>query len=674
MRSSYASSPFELEVGRIRALSKCGRHREALTAAEMLEAAAPADRDVLYLIATNQRCLNRIDEALETLRRLEQQHPRFSLLYQERGYCYTTLRDGPRAIEAFLRGVDINPALATSWSMLERLYRLTGDEKNAATAAQHVLTLKQLPPEIVQAGSLFSDGELSGAENILRTYLLRCGDHPEALRLLARIKHRRDALDEAELLLEAALRLAPNYVAARLDHVRVLIDEQKYSRARQEIDALVKIEPGNSYYLSLQAAACVGLGEHEQAIALYRQLLAAPGSADLHVSLGHALQTIGQQKEATESYQNAAIIRPSFGDAWWSLANLKTYRFSQSQIGQMLVEESAPDAHLVDRYHLCFALGRAFEDRNEYAQSWRFYERGNELKRAESRYQPEIIETNTRSQIEVCTAQFFAARAGVGLADPDPIFVVGLPRSGSTLIEQILASHSQLEGTHELAELQRIVLEISGKRSGRGNPLLRRVKETSYPGGLTEIAPEDFRALGERYMMDTRAYRRHKPFFIDKMPNNFRHIGLIHLMLPKAKIIDVRREPMACCFSNLKQLFARGQEFTYSVDDISRYYRTYLELMRHWDAVLPGRILRVWYEDVVEDLERNVERILDFCGLAFEPACVEFYKTERAVSTASSEQVRQPIFRDGLFQWKNYESWLGALKDGLGDALVRYHE
>jgi tetratricopeptide (TPR) repeat protein len=675
MRSTYASSPFELEVGRIRALSKSGRHREALTAAEMLDAAAPPDRDVLYLIATNQRCLNRIDEALETLRRLEQQHPRFSLLYQERGYCYTTLRDAPRAIEAFLRGVDINPALATSWSMLERLYRLTGDEKNAATAAEHVSTLKQLPPEIVQAGSRFSDGELSGAENILSAYLLRCGDHPEALRLLARIKHRRDALDEAELLLEAALRLAPNYVAARLDHVRVLIDEQKYSRARQEIDALLKIEPGNSYYLSLQAAACVGLGEHEQAIALYRQLLAAPQrSADLHVSLGHALQTVGQQKEATESYQNAAIVRPSFGDAWWSLANLKTYRFSQSQIGQMLVEEAAPDAHLVDRYHLCFALGRAFEDRNEYAQSWRFYERGNQLKRAESRYQPETIETNTRSQIEVCTAQFFAERAGVGLPDPDPIFVVGLPRSGSTLIEQILASHSQLQGTHELAELQRIVLKISGERSGRGDPLLRSGKETSYPRVLTEVAPEDFRALGERYMMDTRAYRRHKPFFIDKMPNNFRHIGLIHLILPKAKIIDVRREPMACCFSNLKQLFARGQEFTYSIDDISRYYRTYLELMRHWDAVLPGRILRVWYEDVVEDLERSVERILDFCGLAFEPACIEFYKTERAVSTASSEQVRQPIFRDGLFQWKNYESWLGPLKDGLGDALVRYHE
>jgi hypothetical protein len=265
--------------------------------------------------------------------------------------------------------------------------------------------------------------------------------------------------------------------------------------------------------------------------------------------------------------------------------------------------------------------------------------------------------------MEVCTPQFFAARAGVGLPDPDPIFpcpifIVGLPRSGSTLIEQILASHSQVEGTQELAEIQRIVLGI-------GN---------TYPDAPAELRPEDFRRLGERYIADTRAYRMGTPFFIDKMPNNFRHIGLIHLMLPNAKIIDVRREPMACCFSNLKQLFARGQEFAYSMEDIARYYRTYLELMRHWDTVLAGRIRRVWYEDVVEDLEGNVRRILEFCGLEFEPACIEFYETERSVSTASSEQVRQPIFRDGLVHWRNYEPWLGSLKDCLDDALIRYRE
>jgi tetratricopeptide (TPR) repeat protein len=664
VQSASLTLEIELEVGRIRELSKGGRHSEALAAAEALVSAAHENRDVLYLIAANQRCLNRIQEALGTLQRLEQQHPRFSLLYQERGYCYVTLRDAPRAIDAFLRGVDINPALTASWSMLEGLYRMTGDLTNAVVAAERVAALKRLPPEVVQAGSLFSDGGLSAAEDILQAYLLKSGDDAEALRLLARIKHQHEVLDEAELLIEAALKLAPNYLAARLDYARVLIDRQKYLRAREEIEALLKVEPSNENYLSLYAAARGGLGEHEPAIALYRRLLAAsPESANLHVSLGHALKTIGRQKEATESYQMAATSRPSFGDAWWSLANLKTYRFSGSEIALMRAEEAAPAADPVDRAHLCFALGKAFEDRNEFAESWQFYERGNALKRAESRYHPDIIETNARRQMEVCTARFFAARLGAGVEDSDPIFpcpifIVGLPRSGSTLIEQILASHSQVEGTQELAEIQRVVIEMHGK----------------YPGVLAELTPGDYRKLGERYMTDTRAYRRQKPYFIDKMPNNFHHLGLIHRMLPNAKIIDARREPMACCVSNLKQLFAMGQEFTYSIRDIARYYRTYLELMRHWDAVLPGRILRVWYEDVVEEVERNVRRILEFCGLEFEPACLEFYKTARSVRTASSEQVRQPIFRDGLFQWRNYEPWLGPLKESLDDALIRYRE
>jgi tetratricopeptide (TPR) repeat protein len=643
----------ELELGRIRELSKGGRYSDALTAAAAVAAAAPQDRDLLYLVAANLRCLNRIHEALETLQRLEQQHPRFSLLYQERGYCYTTLRDAPRAMDAFLRAVDINPALEASWSMLERLYRMTGDVRNAAAAAERLSTLNRIAREVVRAGSLFSDGELSAAENILRPYLLKCGDDVEALRLLARIEHQCEVLDEAELLIEKALKLAPHYAAARLDYARLLIDRQKYARARDEIDALLQLEPGNTYYLSLYAASCAGLGQHETAIAVYRQLLeASPDSGDLHVALGHVLKTTGRTDDATECYQMATALRPSFGDAWWSLANLKRYRFSDHEIAQMLAEQGAPGNGPVDRYHLCFALGKAFEDRNEFAESWQFYERGNALKRAESRYDPDIIETSMRRQMEVFTPEFFAARAGAGVPDPDPIFIVGLPRSGSTLIEQILASHSLVEGTQELAEIQRIVAGIA----------------------LTDVSGSvDFRRLGERYLADTRAYRGQKPFFIDKMPNNFRHLGLIHLMLPNAKIIDARREPMACCFSNLKQLFASGQEFTYSIGDIARYYRIYLELMRHWEAVLPGRILRVQYEDVVDDLEGNVRRILEFCGLEFESACVEFYKTERSVRTPSSEQVRQPIFRDGLLQWRNYEPWLGPLRDGLGDALTRYY-
>jgi tetratricopeptide (TPR) repeat protein len=657
--SPSALSPIELEVRRIREVSKDGRHCEALAAAEALAVAAPQNRNVLYLIATNQRCLNRIREALATLQRLEQQHPGFSLLHQERGYCYMSLRDASRAIEAFSQAVSLNAALVTSWIVLERLYRMTGETMGAAMAAEHVSLLEQLPPEIVRAGSLFSDGELSAAENILRSYVRNGGNHVEALRLLARIEHQCNALEEAEQRLHTALQLAPKYRAARLDYVRVLLDQQKYLQAHEVISTMLRLEPGDRDLLSLDAAAFVGLGRHQPAIELYHQLLAAsPRSFDLYLALGHSLKSVGRRKEAIESYRKAAAVRPNFGDAYWSLANLKTYRFSQDEIERMRAAESAPAADPVDRYHLCFALGKAYEDLNEYAESWQFYERGNALKRAESRYRPEITEISTRKQIEVCTSEFFSARRGVGVPDPDPIFIVGLPRSGSTLVEQILASHSHVDGTKELPDIPRMVREMERSQSDLDNP--------RYPGMLADLTPEDFRRLGQRYMTDTRPYRGDKPFFIDKMPNNFRHIGLIHLVLPNAKIIDVRRQPMACCFSNLKQMFASGQEFTYSIEDIARYYKSYLEVMRHWDAVLPRRVLRVFYEDIVADLAANVRRILEFCGLEFEPACVEFYKRERSVYTASSEQVRQPIFRTGLSLWRNYEAWLGPLKDALG--------
>jgi hypothetical protein len=376
------------------------------------------------------------------------------------------------------------------------------------------------------------------------------------------------------------------------------------------------------------------------------------------------LKTVGRTSEAIASYRSAAASRPDFGDAYWSLANLKTYRFTDEEIADMREAEASPATQLIDRQHLCFALGKGLEDRDDIAGSWSYYERGNGLMRAESRHRPEVHETNTRGQITVCTRAFFESRAGWGAEAPDPIFIVGLPRAGSTLIEQILASHSKVEGTQELADVQRIVLTLQGRDPDLDNP--------RYPGVLAGMTEEDFRRLGETFLADTRAYRSGRPYFIDKMPNNFRHIGLIHLMLPNARIVDARREPMACCWSNLKQLFAQGQEFTYSAQDIARYYRTYLDLMDHWDQALPGRVLRVRHEDVIDDLEASVRRILDYCGLEFEPACVEFHKTLRSVRTPSSEQVRQPIFRDGLDQWRKYEPWLGALKAALGDAPVRY--
>ena len=657
---SSPASPVEAEVRRIRGLLERSQFARALEAAEVLLAQVPENRDVLYMLAVSQRYLQRIPDALATLARLETVHPNFSRLFQERGHCHVALRSAESAIAAFLHAVNLNPALPASWNALQVLFRMTGQEANALMAASHVTTLGALPTEVVTATSMFSDGEVHEAERIVRGYLLAHGNDVEAMRLLAKIGTKVDVLDDAELLLDAVLTLAPDYSAARFDYVQVLLGRHKHVKALEELDKLLKVEPLNRSYRTAQATARVGLGEFERAIELYRELLnETPQAAELHLSIAHALKTLGRRDEAIESYRTAAAIRPGYGDAYWSLANLKTYRFTDDEITRMRAAEAAPNTQLVDRFHLCFALGKALEDDGQYAVSFGYYERGNALKKAESRYRPESIERNAHLQISVCTAEFFRARQGMGCASAAPIFIVGLPRAGSTLLEQILASHSQVEGTTELPEIPRLAQELQGRESTDSNP--------RYPGVVRELTAADFQRLGEKYLADTRVYRAGKPRFIDKMPNNFRHIGLIHLILPNAKIIDARREPLACCFSNFKQLFASGQEFTYSLEDIGRYYRSYVELMQHWDSVLPGKILRVQHEDVVEDLEGNVRRILEFCGLPFESQCVEFYKTERSVRTASSEQVRQPIFKEGLDQWLYFEPWLGPLKEALGE-------
>ena len=659
------ASTVEADIFALRRLLAEGRHDEVLaqTAARLPD--LPDNRDLLVLKAAGHRHLRQVDEAMAVLDRLEALQPHFSRLHQERGLCFVQRKDADKAIQSLLIAVHINPALPQSWSMLAKLYAMTGDAQNAAMAGEHVAKLADLPAEVVQATSLFSDGELKPAEDITRQYLLTYGNHVEAMRLLARIGLACDVLNDAETLLDAVLEIEPDYRAARYDYAETLIKRQKYLQAVSEIDTLLALDPKNNNYRTLGATAAVGLGQNERAIAIYRDMLAdEPQSWDVPLWLGHALKTVGNVPEAIESYQAAARARPNFGDAYWSLANLKMYRFPPEDIIAMQREEAAATTGLVDRYHLCFALGKAFEDRGDFASSWTYYERGNALKRSESRYRAEITETNTAEQIRVCTPEFFAERAGWGAGDADPIFVLGLPRSGSTLIEQILASHSQVEGTHELSDVQRIALDLQGGDMDFDAP--------RYPGTMADLNAEDVLALGRKYIDGTRVYRSGKAFFIDKMPNNFRHIGLIHLMLPNAKIIDARREPMACCFSNLKQLFAQGQEFTYSSDDIARYYTTYLDLMDHWDRALPGCVLRVQHEDVVDDLEGSVRRILDYCGLPFEDGCVDFHKTKRSVRTPSSEQVRQPIFRDSLDQWKNYEAWLGPLKGTLAGAMDRY--
>ena len=653
----------------LRTLLRQQNFAAALAAAQSLLPDDPTSRELLLSMAVAQRFLGHVPEALATLAELERHHPDFSRLYEERGNCYAALRQAPQAIDAFLQAIGRNHALVASWSMLEGLYRLTGQPGNSAAAAGELATLRRQPPEVVTATALFVDGDLDRAEPMVRAFLLQRGDDIEGMRLLARIGMARQVYDDPELLLAALLDIAPDYHAARGEYAETLIEQQKFAAARTQLEQLARVDAANrGHYQGLYATASVGLGEHEQAIRLYGELLqGVAADADLHLSIAHALKTLGRRDEAIESYRKAAASRPGFGDAYWSIANLKTYRFTDDELARLRAYMADTALATVDRFHVCFALGKALEDRGEYAESFSCYQQGNALKRAASNYRAELIENNTARQIEVCTAAFFGRHRDSGTPDRDPIFIVGLPRAGSTLLEQILASHSQVEGTQELANIQQTVNNLRGRDPDPSNP--------RYPRVLNEMDTAEFRRLGEQYLEATRVYRSSgKPRFIDKMPNNFRHLGLIRLMLPNAKIIDARREPMACCFSNYKQLFARGQEFTYSFEDIARYYRTYLELMAHWDRVLPGWVLRVQHEDVVDDLEGNVRRILDFCGLEFEPACVEFHKTQRSVRTASSEQVRQPINREGLEQWRHFEPWLDPLKAALGDALNRYRE
>ncbi|MGO9038457.1 MAG: tetratricopeptide repeat-containing sulfotransferase family protein [Steroidobacteraceae bacterium] len=652
-------TPVETEVKRIRALLENGKFQPALDAAEALRMEVPENRDVLYMVAVAQRYLQRIPDALATLARLERLHPGYARLFQERGHCYVAVRAADPAIEAYQRAVTLNTCLPASWNALEKLYRMTGRTADAEGAAGQVSRLAELPPEVVTAFSMYADGEVSDAEDIIRRYLLTHGDHVEAMRLLAKIGLDLDVVDDAELLLESALAIAPDHRLARHEYAIVLVKRHKHLEARREMEKLLQLDPRNRAYRTTYATVCTGLSDFDRALPLYREVLAeTPNDPELHLSIAHALKTLGRTEEAIASYRAAATARPRFGEAYWSLANLKTYRFTDAEIARMRSDEAAGDTALADRYHLCFALGKALEDRAEYAESFAYYARGNALKKTEIRYRPEPMERNAGLQASICTREFFAARVRWGCPDPSPIFVVGLPRSGSTLIEQILASHSRVEGTMELAEIPRLVQELQGREKIDSTP--------RYPGILAELTKDEFKRLGEGYLESSRVYRKGKEFFIDKMPNNFRHLGLIHLMLPNARIIDARRDALACCFSNFKQLFASGQQFTYSIEDIARYYRMYVQLMAHWEQALPGRILRVQHEDVVADLESNVRRILQFCELDFEPACVEFYKTARTVHSASSEQVRRPINREGVDQWRHYEPWLGPLKEALG--------
>ncbi len=642
-----------------------GDFKAADTFLETVLAETPANVDALYMSAVCARYLKQDEKAADLLRRLHAASPEYGRGYQEQGHFHRWRGENDTALQSYRYATQYNPALQASWQAQAEILREQSRNHEARLAKAQADRIASLPKEIVAVMNHLHEGRLLKAESVCRAFLIKNPKHVEAMRLLAEIGIRFSVLEDAEFLLENAAEFEPTNIQVRLDYIKVLRKRQKYHEALNQAQALFAHNPDDPLFQSHLAIENMHNGNFERAFELFDNVLAKhPDDPATLTSKGHALKTFGRRDDAITAYKNAYAASPSHGDAYYGLANLKTYRFTDAEVEKMKVEESRESATHYNRVQLCFSLGKAFEDRKDFDAAFTYYERGNTLKRTQSRYDADQMTEEMNRQKDCCTPTLFAQQAGKGCPAPDPIFIVGLPRAGSTLLEQILASHSKVDGTLELPN----ILAMAHR--------LRRGKKVSaqshYPEILHDLSSEQLNNLGEKYIEDTRVHRAGAPFFIDKMPNNFRHIGLINLILPNAKIIDARREPLACCFSGFKQLFAEGQEFTYGLNEIGRYYRDYVGLMNHWDEVIPGKILRVHYEDVIADLETEVRHILNFCGLAFEPSCIEFHKTERAVRTASSEQVRQPINTKGLESWRPFETHLAPLKDALDDVLRTY--
>jgi len=556
-----------------------------------------------------------------------------------------------------------DPAHGEAWRLLGDI-RLRADNPTAADTAygRHVLCATA-NPILMAAAAALSANDLATAERLLKPRLKQAPTDVAAIRMLAELAARLGRYADSEALLARCLDLAPSFRAARHNYAYILQRQNRPLESLAEAERILADEPHDPNGRNLKAGALVQVGRYDEAVRLYEGILQQfPTQPKAWLNYGHALKTEGRGKDSAAAYRRCAELAPSFGEAYWSLANLKTTRFGEAEIAAMEELAKREDLSDDDRLHFHFALGKACEDLKRDAEAFAHYEAGNRLRRAQLGYDAEDTSRRITRMIETCTPALFAKQAGSGAPDPDPIFIVGLPRSGSTLVEQILASHPAIEGTMELPDLPAMAKRL-GERRSRGDASL-------YPEILADLSPAELRALGDDYLARTKIQRREgRPFFIDKLPNNFLHIGLIHLILPNARIIDVRRHPMAACFSGFKQHFARGQAFSYGLEDIGRYYRDYVGLMDHVDRVLPGRVHRVLYERLVADTESEIKKLLDYCGLPFDTACLRFHETERSVRTASAEQVRTPIYTSGLDQWRRFEDRLSPLRDALGPDL-----
>ncbi|MBO9543229.1 tetratricopeptide repeat-containing sulfotransferase family protein [Caulobacter sp.] len=640
--------------------------RMAAEQARAILEAVPRHADTTRLLAAALRLSGDPQAALDTVAPLAAALPNLPLAQLELALNLEQLGRTAEAVRAFDRASALEPRLSEAWRGLAENLELLGDSVGAEKALARQLRASTRDPALVEAATALADNRLGEAEQILRDRLKADAGDVAAIRMLAETGARLGRYADAEALLTRCVELAPNFAAARHNLATMLYRQNKNAEALGEIETLTAKDARHPGYANLHAAILARLGEYDRAIAVYDRVLADyPNQPKGWMSYGHALKTVGRQADCVAAYRQALEQAPTLGEAWWSLANLKTVKFTPGDLAAMTAALETPDLSDDDRLHLRYALGKAHEDAELWDASFDHYAAGAAIRRKQLDYDPEENASDTARTKAVFTPAFIAERTGQGFDAPDPIFVVGLPRSGSTLVEQILASHSMVEGTMELPDLIVMARRLGGKTATRA--------ESTYPESLADLSAADLKALGEEFLERTRIQRKtDKPFFIDKMPNNFAHAGLIHLILPNAKIIDARRHPLGCCFSGFKQHFARGQAFSYDLTDIGRYYADYVELMAHFDAVLPGRVHRVIYEHMIADPEAEIRALLDHCGLPFEEACLSPHENDRAVRTASSEQVRRPIFKDAVEHWQKFESRLDPLKQALGPVLDAY--
>tara|TARA_B100002019_G_scaffold11500_1_gene9262 strand:+ start:763 stop:2766 length:2004 start_codon:yes stop_codon:yes gene_type:complete len=623
--------------------------------------------DSLYLAAVCSRYKKNYKDAENYLRKLLSIAPDMGRAYQELAHLNRDMGNKIQATGYYRQATEHNPALLASWN---ELYKLAVESKNrgsARHAKEKIEQLKSLPNILLHINQILNEGNIKEAEKKCREFLKVNPTNTHAMSLLAEIASRLGHLNDSEFLLESAVKLNPEDSEIRKKYLLILRKRQKFSKTMEQADILVQQNPHNLSFQAQKAIEVMQNGDHEESIRLLENILEkAPLDPNTLTAKGHAEKTLGRTEDAIKSYQTAYNSKHDHGEAYFSLANLKTYKFDDEEISQMKNQLKRVDISIGDRTYFHFALAQACESIGDYDEAFYHLDHGNHIRKQQTKYSIEMMDKEMQAQINVCNKEFFKSMGEGGFNTKDPIFILGLPRAGSTLIEQIIASHSMVDGTLELPNILTMAQDL------RGEDIYGTLGK--YPGSMKNLTLTDRENMGKKFIKDTEMHRDSAPMFTDKMPNNFRHIGLIHLIMPNAKIIDARRYPLDCCFSMFKQLFAQGQEFTYGLEEAGSYYNSYVKLMNHWDHILPNKILRVNNEDVIDDLEGQVRRILSFLELPFEDACISFHKTERSVRTASSEQVRQPINKKGMGRWKPYAKHLKPLINSIDKSLLKQED